>query len=93
MKKNIMIIGIQLLLAVVMFVTSFTIFNYMDLKKKGEAVAELSNPSYPVMEIGTDGINYDLMMGYRSDINLALVRNQIALTDTTGTIQLRLHHS
>ncbi len=92
MKKNIMIIGIQLLLAVVMFVISFTIFNYMDLKKKGEAVAELSNPSYPVMEIGTDGINYDLMMGYRSDINLALVRNQIALTDTTGTIQLRLHH-
>ena len=47
--------------------------------EKGSAVAELANPSYPVLEIGNDTSSYNLMAGYKEDIDLSLVRNQITL--------------
>lgn len=91
MKENITTILLRLLVAVVVFVLSFAFFNYRDVREKGEAVAEMSNPSYPVMELVYDGISYDLMSGYRGDVDLSLVRNNIALTDSSGMVGLRLH--
>ena len=91
MKNNIKEIIAPLLVAVVVFVVSFAIFNYLDVKEKGEAVAEMSNPSYPVMELVSDDITYNLMWGYRGDVDLSFVRNNIALTDSNGKIGLRLH--
>ena len=91
MKKNIISMIARVLIAVVIFALSFAFFNYRDVKEKGEAVAEMSNPSYPVMEMVSDGITYNLMTGYRGNIDLSVVRNNIALTDSSGVIGLRLH--
>ncbi len=91
MKNNLKMIIAPLLVAMFVFAVSFAVFNYMDVKEKGEAVAEMSNPSYPVMELVSDGVAYNLMWGYRGDVDLSFARNNIALTDSKGKIELRLH--
>ena len=41
------------------------LFNNRMGMEKGSAVAELANPSYPVLEIGNDTSSYNLMAGYK----------------------------
>ena len=80
------------IVAAVCFIAALLFFNQWIGKEKGKAVAELANPSYPVMEIGNDSSNYNQMYGYRGEIDLSLVRNQITLTDSTNGITVRLHN-
>lgn len=46
--------------------------------------------AYPVLEIGNDTSSYNLMAGYKEDIDLSLV-NQITLTNNKNAVILKLH--
>ena len=45
----------------------------------------------PCLEIGNDTSSYNLMAGYKEDIDLSLVRNQITLTNNKNAAILKLH--
>ena len=92
MKKEVRIALLRILVAVVVFVPAFIYFDMKAIEEKDNAVAELANPSYPVMEIGGSDGNYNLMSGYRGDIDLSLVRNQTSVVDNSKTLELRLHN-
>lgn len=72
---------LHIAVAAVCFIGALIFFNGRISMEKGSAVAELANPSYPVLEIGNDTSSYNLMAGYKEDIDLSLVRNQITLTN------------
>ena len=91
MNKNIQLIILHIAVAVLCFIGALVFFNNRMSAKKGSAVAELANPSYPVLEIGNDTSSYNLMAGYKEDIDLSLVRNQITLTNNKNAIILKLH--
>lgn len=92
MNKTLRQVLIHVAVGVVLFAAAFLFFNNRLSSNKGSAMAELANPSYPILEIGTDTANYGIMSGYRSEIDLSLVRSQIALTDGKNSLNLRLHN-
>ena len=63
MKKEVRIVLLRILVAVLVFVPAFIYFDMKAIEEKDNAVAELANPSYPVMEIGGSDGNYNLMSG------------------------------
>lgn len=91
MNKNIQIAILHIAVAVLCFAGALVFFNNRISMEKGSAVAELANPSYPVLEIGNDTSSYNLMAGYKEDIDLSLVRNQITLTNNKNAVILKLH--
>lgn len=91
MNKNLQLIILHIAVAVLCFVGALVFFNNRMSMEKGSAVAELANPSYPVLEIGNDTSSYNLMAGYKEDIDLSLVRNQITLTNNKNAVILKLH--
>ena len=91
MSKNLQLIILHIAVAVLCFVGALVFFNNRMSMEKGSAVAELANPSYPVLEIGNDTSSYNLMAGYKEDIDLSLVRNQITLTNNKNAVILKLH--
>lgn len=91
MNKNIQLIVLHVVVAVLCFIGALVFFNNRISMEKGSAVAELANPSYPVLEIGNDTSSYNLMAGYKEDIDLSLVRNQITLTNNKNAVILKLH--
>ena len=92
MKKEVRMALLRIIVAVIVFIPAFIYFDMKTIEEKGSAVAELANPSYPVLEIGGDDICYNPMSGYRGDIDLSLVRNQVAVVDNSKTLELRLHN-
>ena len=82
---------LHIAVAAVCFIGALIFFNGRISMEKGSAVAELANPSYPVLEIGNDTSSYNLMAGYKEDIDLSLVRNQITLTNNKNAVILKLH--
>ena len=92
MSKNVKIALLHGVVGVLCFIGALIFFNNRISTEKGSAVAELANPSYPVMEIGNDTSSYNLMVGYRDDIDLSLVRNQITLTNNKNAVILKLHN-
>ena len=91
MNKNVQLIILHIAVAVLWFIGASVFFNNRMSAEKGSAVAELANPSYPVLEIGNDTSSYNLMAGYKEDIDLSLVRNQITLTNNKNAVILKLH--
>ena len=91
MSKNVQLIILHIAVAVLCFIGALVFFNNRMGMEKGSAVAELTNPSYPVLEIGNDTSSYNLMAGYKEDIDLSLVRNQITLTNNKNAVILKLH--
>lgn len=91
MNKNVQMIALHIAVAVLCFIGALVFFNNRISSEKGSAVAELANPSYPVLEIGNDTSSYNLMAGYKEDIDLSLVRNQITLTNNKNAVILKLH--
>ncbi len=91
MSKNVQLIILHIAVAVLCFIGALVFFNNRMGMEKGSAVAELANPSYPVLEIGNDTSSYNLMAGYKEDIDLSLVRNQITLTNNKNAVILKLH--
>ena len=91
MSKNVQMVIVHIAVAVVCFIGALIFFNGRISMEKGSAVAELANPSYPVLEIGNDTSSYNLMAGYKEDIDLSLVRNQITLTNNKNAVILKLH--
>ena len=92
MKKEVRNVLLRILVAVVVFIPAFIFFDLKAIEEKGTAVAELANPSYPVLEVGGSDGDYNLMSGYRGDIDLSLVRNQVAVVDNSKTLELKLHN-
>ena len=91
MSKNVRMAILHIVVAAVCFIGALIFFNGRISMEKGSAVAELANPSYPVLEIGNDTSSYNLMAGYKEDIDLSLVRNQITLTNNKNAVILKLH--
>ena len=91
MSKNVRMAILHIAVAAVCFIGALIFFNGRISMEKGSAVAELANPSYPVLEIGNDTSSYNLMAGYKEDIDLSLVRNQITLTNNKNAVILKLH--
>ena len=89
MSKNVQLIILHIAVAVLCFIGALVFFNNRMGMEKGSAVAELANPSYPVLEIGNDTSSYNLMAGYKEDIDLSLVRNQITLTNNKNAVILK----
>ena len=86
--KNIII---HIVVGLVVFVGALAFFNYHNLRSPGDAAAEMPNPSYPVLEIGNEISDYNLMMGYRDNIDRSLVRNQVTALDSSKEVHLKLH--
>ena len=86
--KNIII---HIVVGLVVFVAALAFFNYHNLRSPGDAAAEMPNPSYPVLEIGNEISDYNLMMGYRDNIDRSLVRNQVTALDSSKEVHLKLH--
>ena len=63
MSKNVQLIILHIAVAVLCFIGALVFFNNRMGMEKGSAVAELANPSYPVLEIGNDTSSYNLMAG------------------------------
>ncbi len=91
MSKNVQTAILHIVVGVVCFIGALIVFNSNIGEEKGSAVSELANPSYPVLEIGNDTSSYNLMAGYKEDIDLSLVRNQITLTNNKNAVILKLH--
>lgn len=92
MKETVRTIIIHVVVGVLVFVCALVGFNYKITAEKGNPVAELSNSTYPVMEIGNHISDYNTMSAYRGDIDLSLVRSQITLVDHSKTLEIKLHH-
>lgn len=92
MKDTIKMVIIHAVVAIVVFVAALVFFNYRISSEKGNPVAELANSTYPIMEIGGETMDYNLMSAYRGDIDLSLVRDQITIVDHSQTVQLKLHN-
>ena len=54
MSKNVQLIILHIAVAVLCFIGALVFFNNRMGMEKGSAVAELANPSYPVLEIGNE---------------------------------------
>ena len=54
MSKNVQLIILHIAVAVLCFIGALVFFNNRMGMEKGSAVAELANPSYPVLEIKND---------------------------------------
>lgn len=91
MKEKIKTIIIHLAAGIIVFLAAFLFFNHQIASEKGSPMAELAGSTYPVMEIVSDGGDYNLMKAYRGEIDLSLVRNQICLLDDSGTLGIKLH--
>lgn len=92
MKDTIKLVILHVAVIVIAFVGALIFFNYRISSEKGNPVAELANSTYPIMEIGGEAADYNLMSAYRGDIDLSLVRNQITVVDHSQTVELKLHH-
>lgn len=92
MKDTIKMVILHTVVAVVVFVSALVFFNYQITSEKGNPVAELANSTYPIMEIGGEVFDYNLMSAYTGDIDLSLVRNQITVVDHSQTVELKLHN-
>lgn len=92
MKDTIKMAILHVTVAVIVFVGALIFFNYQISSEKGNPVAELANSTYPIMEIGGEAADYNLMSPYRGNIDLSLVRNQITVVDHSQTVELKLHY-
>lgn len=92
MKETIRRAIVHVSVTVIAFVLALIFFNYQISSEKGNPVAELANSTYPLMEIGGETVDYNLMSAYRGDIDLSLVRNQITVVDHSQTVSLKLHN-
>lgn len=92
MRETMRMIIMHGVVGIIVFVCALAGLNYKITAEKGNPVAELSNATYPVMEIGNDISDYNTMSAYRGDIDLSLVRNQITLVDHSKTLQIKLHN-
>ena len=91
MRKTIQTVLIHVLTILLAFAASLIFFNHRISAEKGNPVAELAGPTYPVMSIEGDDGEYNIMSAYRGDIDLSLVRNQVTVTDYTKTLNIRLY--
>lgn len=92
MKDTIKLTILHVAVVLIAFVGALIFFNYHISSEKGNPVAELANSTYPIMEIEGEEANYNLMSGYRGDIDLSLVRNQFTVVDHSQTVKVKLHH-
>ncbi|MBR0382317.1 MAG: hypothetical protein IJH71_07780 [Eubacterium sp.] len=92
MKKGMLLNILVVLVGVFTFLLASFLLNFFSLREKGNAFAEIDNPSFPVLEITGDLGDYNLMSGYRDQISLSLVRNQVTPVDSSGEISLKLHN-
>ncbi len=92
MKETMKMAILYVLVGVVFFVGALVFFNHKIASEKGNPVAELSNATYPVMEIAREAGSYNMMSAYRGDIDLSLVRDQVTVVDHSKTLELKLHN-
>lgn len=92
MNQNKKIAIVHGIVGVVCFVLALLFFNSRLNVDKKSAVAEMANPSYPVLEVKSGVSSYNLMSGYRDAIDLSLVRNQVTLTNGNNSLELQLHN-
>ena len=67
MSKNVQLIILHIAVAVLCFIGALVFFNNRMGMEKGSAVAELANPSYPVLEIGNDTSSYNHFQSQEQD--------------------------
>ena len=92
MKDTMRVLIVHIFVGVLIFIGALLFFNHTLSSEKGNPVAELQNSTYPVLEIGNDVTDYNVMSAYRGDIDLSLVRNQVTLVDHSRTLELKLHN-
>ena len=91
MKKRVQIILIHIAVGLALFIAALAFFDYRINLEKGSPSAELAAATYPVMEVSSEGGDYNLMKAYNGEIDLSLVRNQISILDDSGILSLKLY--
>ena len=81
MKETMKMAILYVLVGAIVFAGALVFFNHKIASEKGNPVVELSNATYPVMEIAQETGDYNRMSAYRGDIDLSLVRNQVTVVD------------
>ena len=92
MKETMKMAILYVLVGAIVFAGALVFFNHKIASEKGNPVVELSNATYPVMEIAQETGDYNRMSAYRGDIDLSLVRNQVTVVDHSKTLELKLHN-
>ena len=92
MKKIIRSVILHSIVGIIVFVAAFLFFDHQISSEKGQDYSEMSNSSYPVMEIRSDQGNYNTMSAYLDSVDLSLVRNQITVVNNDHTLDLCLHN-
>ena len=87
--KDVLIHGI---VGLAVFMGAFFFFNHQISSEKGQDYSELSNSTFPVMQIQSDNGYYNTMLAYVDPIDLSLVRNQITVVGNDRTLNLCLHN-
>lgn len=82
---------IRILGGVLIFICAAFGVNYYIGQEQGSMMTVPDNPSYPVMEISSEGGDYNLMPAYESEIDLSLVRNQVTAVESGSPLNLKLH--
>ncbi len=91
-KDGVKVILLRIIVAIALFIAAFTWFNYQEIRNKGNVTAELTDPSYPVLEISGEAGDYNQMLGYQEEIDSSLVRSQITVLESDRDISLKLYH-
>ncbi|MBR5047564.1 MAG: hypothetical protein IKX76_04955 [Eubacterium sp.] len=92
MKNVIKDVLIHAIVGVAVFMGAFFFFNHQIASEKGQDYSELSNSTFPVMQVRSENGYYNTMLAYLDPIDLSLVRNQITVLGNDRTLDLCLHH-
>ena len=92
MKNIIKEIVIHLIVGLVIFSAFFLLFNHHTNQGKSEDFSEMSNSTFPIMQIISEQRNYNTMSAYVDPVDLSLVRNQITLINKDNTLDICLHN-
>ncbi len=92
MKDTVKRILIHAIVGIALFAGAFFLFNHQISREKDQDYSELSNSTYPVMQIRSAQGNYNTMLAYKDPVDLALVRDHITVMGNEGTLDLCLHN-
>lgn len=92
MKNAIKDVLIHAIVGLAVFMGAFFFFNHQISSEKGQDYSELSNSTFPVMQIQSENGSYNTMLAYVDPIDLSLVRNQITVIGNDRTLDLCLHN-
>ncbi len=92
MKDMVKRVLLHVIVGVVLFGAALIFFNFRISSEKDQDFSEMANSTFPVMEIQSENGEYNMMSAYLDEVDLSLVRNQIAVVENDGTINLTLHN-